>query len=1785
MEKIDATTDVLKVIENVKENEIPSSIIEKVAENEGIGIHHGEIFGGGTEGGTTISLDIKLGDIVLLCSPDNPLFDGHTFLVDYISDSRVSLIDVITLHEYTIGFNEKKQLIDKTIIGWKLQSREESNGYATLYGFLPKQWVNIHFHGDVPQIITGQITNLEEDMIEVLPWNKSDPIYIDFEYQGIPDYIGKIELREEPVLESQRKTQKIETGDIDDEIASNIEYLPSGESIITLSQTVEPVEPESIEYDEIAEEEFSLYVEIPENEKKYGIDIQTNELLEKFLEMIPLFKRTPRVLQNVHNLIERYKQLRKEIYTLDENGYPVSKKTKVYKPLVDAYQSLNAKLAWLIPVIKMQKKVYHSKDDAIIDDELPDDIQVIDYIENIVQQHNLHTNKNNARELETLYHEYTNEMTELQRPFVQSVKPVLHEMEAIVKEITTIETVPAKGKQEAETNLSTFPFYVQKLLPASSYFSGIDTVYGKKQYTFTEIEGDKVQVHSFYVLPETFIEYSRKDLPTTNILRRTELEMTPHYLFSLFQNKTVSADKTIPFFHPNKIVEYPVLADYLPDNNVLFSYASKTVDNRLSVANFIRAVEPFLIYYKNVNYETYQKIKELLILKIEQYISSFNKNKKLYKKLLPSSSSTEFKSTVIQHLIKGEDADTTAEFLELLNTVYSKEKGSSSELLYEITQKDAGVLLYTMVNYILYFLITPDKLIESGKHLPTLDNISDYEETIQPECRRRIIAKQYPSKKELEKDNGKTDVFFDSSLDETPYDIAKKYRKEKTKYTEKDFKEYLKTSLIDIHNCPPEQVDELVETMIQGKKQVKNGEYAVLVEIPLKGESKKKYTYYKREKNRWTIDPSINDENGSLLNKFCDSVASCKKSPTLGTCEEKAQIDNTYYASIGERKTQLREKIDFIKKTFVIKSVLEHSVLNSKYNLGEDVKTDKNVVVSPYVDIRQLILAEPDFTRKQQYIVRFYTKFCREADFQEDRHWGYCRETNTKLFPKSLYELAVAFGNRVYPLKLDELIFSIGEASTDGDAVIDKHTGYVLKRVDDSTEEGYDDAGFKITTHAVLEKDAVDIVLKEMNKLKEKTFTNETAEKVYKIFNHLKLKTGVKDENEEIESFVMKQSIRFLCNSSKLPTTCVFNETIFASQKEFDKREKELEKKKKDYVKQKYETYMNRNIISVVVAMFLVKIQTSIPGIRPRNTYPKCQYSYGGFPMTPDNDIQGITFLACLVQSSAREGVLMKNNKELWMSIVKDYKIDNFIKNIKEILDYLVVSSTHRDAYLHELYTRKKEHLLTETQTTYAEYYEQIKKWTLFLPPLVPFSIKIKSVENGFETELKKQITHGHKQQHDMLNIYKSKMKQLSYGIVEKISTLLKNSAKSLLHSSFVQTACCNENTIVSPILYFVEKDKEIKHYVALIDKYYHEFTDFSDSKGKLLFFDSAVDQNRMMNVGRSYTKELIYAAYIHYCNYDNPLPVDDDLKDICNKKPDDYNPSASLKEKINLLEQNRIIYNEDQQIQRLMKIVHRRNTVVIPEKQHVSVVNRFVEFLKNEPRLDETLKTLMLDIVESNCKKGNKKTIVALEEIDHPENEKLYQLIEYLSVEIEKKYNYIIKFVKNNGKTSSVVKENVFLTQIKNKGFFPNNYEKTIQFVKNSAKDMIYMFPNIIVNNTDPLTLSLYPHWNFSYEHKNRLTSNYNDFYGELNKFFDKTDDVLHTFLYEIKDSLSFYIELIRLLPLYSHIEWKGNHTCYYLFNQTAVEQLLKYIWFSVVEIYLKTSEENMFIQKPKKR
>jgi hypothetical protein len=328
-----------------------------------------------------------------------------------------------------------------------------------------------------------------------------------------------------------------------------------------------------------------------------------------------------------------------------------------------------------------------------------------------------------------------------------------------------------------------------------------------------------------------------------------------------------------------------------------------------------------------------------------------------------------------------------------------------------------------------------------------------------------------------------------------------------------------------------------------------------------------------------------------------------------------------------EARYRLLNKIKHLREIAAYKSN------NVSYEIGNMVSTVE-LKRSPYFKLRELIMNQ-DFVSKQQSIARFTDQFCREpmvAELEEDIYWFYCKQTNTKLMPKSLVRLARCFvEGRDYQAELDMVCREVGELSDDNDAIVDKHSGYVLRKIDFSAEEGFDAEGFHITTNDILEKDLGTTVLENLGKKPKRVFENETSEKIYNIINTVCSHIDVPIEG--IDEFVIRMSYA-LINSPAVNTVDVYERHAKTMR---EKKGKELPP---------YATYRDSTYIYIVAAYLLIAIQTAIPSFRTRKTYPGCVRSFSGFPYDGEADKSGLTYIACVLEKS-------KSSIAPWDSIKK----------------------------------------------------------------------------------------------------------------------------------------------------------------------------------------------------------------------------------------------------------------------------------------------------------------------------------------------------------------------------------------------------------------------------------------------------------------------------------------------------------------------------------------------------
>ena len=83
--------------------------------------------------------------------------------------------------------------------------------------------------------------------------------------------------------------------------------------------------------------------------------------MDELLSTIPNNKRTNDVMEKIHRLIERYKQLRYNFSVFDANGNVIKELEKGpdYKPLVEKLNNMEFNFNWIIPVVSQKRRLFN----------------------------------------------------------------------------------------------------------------------------------------------------------------------------------------------------------------------------------------------------------------------------------------------------------------------------------------------------------------------------------------------------------------------------------------------------------------------------------------------------------------------------------------------------------------------------------------------------------------------------------------------------------------------------------------------------------------------------------------------------------------------------------------------------------------------------------------------------------------------------------------------------------------------------------------------------------------------------------------------------------------------------------------------------------------------------------------------------------------------------------------------------------------------------------------------------------------------------------------------------------------------------------------------------------------------------------------------------------------------------------------------------------------------------------------------------------------------------------
>ena len=1246
----------------------------------------------------------------------------------------------------------------------------------------------------------------------------------------------------------------------------------------------------------------------------------------------------------------------------------------------------------------------------------------------------------------------------------------------------------------------------------------------------------------------------------------------------------------------------------IPRTRTLIRWMRSSIEHLYSFADVVASLEPFLVESEDITFKQYIEVRYYIKEKIKQYVSTVAQRRREFDAFRGLSKLQKTPINRIKSIFSEKK-----EFEQYMWSTYQLTKPdasteddvallNSSDTLQHFLLTDGGAAYASILNlYLIQILTIPESVVGILKP-PTISS-EDAKNIIKSKCDRRFLTKKYRSVVELRKDDNTKDVFYDKEYDDTPYHLLDKYKDEKKRFkSDEEFREFFVETLIQKHDCPPHLAPPLATTILSKKKRVNTGEYAMLEikptiadrlreeeleegekrEVEQEAETRKRIEFYKRVRDTWELDKTIGLEAFVDTNTlFCELSESCNKITDVNQCvpgemaalqmrlskrarmmeEFEDRVSRSFEDVAAELNSKLSQMRKQIRRNTAVRKTRLYRQNNYSYELGQYAKSTEMVTESPHIDLRERILGWPDFVAKQNMIYTFVKRFCRHPNphLDEDPHWLYCVDTNTRLFPESLYILANAFLFNEYSKQLDLVIRDCGEMSDDGDSIVDKYTGYVLRKIDFSAEEGFDEAGFRVQTNAVVEEqDIGTMVLKALQK-KDRVFDNPVAQGAYNVFRTLSENMGITSSESSIEEFVLRVSLEMMNNS-----------TVVMSEEAYNERQAEAAQTKTKTSRMPFSTYYNQLLIIIVSCSTFAAMQTLIPSFKTKTTFPGCVKSFAGYPLDAGNseNASGLKYVACVLDKSKR------GSSQPWSSI-EPLSLDNLLKRMKMVMQNYVYPRSD----VTKLYELKREYLQHYPENDVPDEVA-IQRWVHFLPPVVPFTFDSGRMPSGisedFEKELFQTITQGSAEQFKMIGLVKGKLLKHVYLVFDIINRIVKS--KQLLLASaggaaFLENACCNEEgSLANPVAYFLKEVPELENVIKKSRKMESvAFKVRNLSKAKTFF-----DPNSSRVVGAAIPDTIIsrtiYETYIHYCNFDTDAQIPAHLLPLVATKPE-YNRFASVDEKIAFMKRHGKNYGVDD-FHKMMRAVNGRNMVNRKPDKEIADLGAWKDMIdyfdeKNSHLVEERLR----DLLRRTVAEYDPKSAV------HEERSTHKKLIRYLQRANEGMQDAIVGFLDTHG--------NLNLGQLDRVSTFLENAASwrigdtasTCKEIYNMVYNLAKVYPNKTIANHFPVNSP--KHWAFSPVHRKYLDDSTEAFYKDIAALAgENADSTFNTYMKRAALTLTDLAMFVEHIPRIAPLATSDGLLFWPLYSDETVGLLHQYGFLSTVHEYVVLANDREFAQ-----
>ena len=960
-------------------------------------------------------LSLRLGDIIELEAETDVTLHKKKFIIQYIDSNLLRLENKDG--EKDISINNSR-LENDSITNITLLSREKHRGFAEQKGFLLDIWVDILFSLSTPFQITGQIKGLNNDQVEILT-TEGQTIYIDFGYKGIPldSYIQRINIRNKPAT-------PISTSKPDAVLLASTQDTPdvSEDSTPLVFAPLVFAPGEIIFGDELGS--VKHMVELPDSEKRFHIDKQTDDMMDKMLSTLPNANRTTRIINDIHTMINRFKELREAYSDFDSDNIVAIHYDDKDKPLAKSLEKLDKKMYWMLPVATMKKKLYDVTNTSEANE--ANDFEML----TLAGEREKEFTYNNELETDsTRYYLEFKKKLELSTPFADSKHQNYLSKQNVSSNITAIIdngdfTTSVARVENDFGEIDTKKFFTQDYVVSQNILKADSIVPATKN--------DTIMVRSFLTLPDSTLRFSRINAPSTDILAKVGLNDTYLQYWQLLNNRTrpqhtieVGSESAHTDKFLEKIVHYKpnqdndndesnvmnnsarkqkeeerkenyrkYLENIVPSTDKLIESVKPHIEGKISVKTVSSYLEPFSVESNEITKGRYIQIRDFIDKKIKEFSDKLKIDRSLSK---PTMVPLETTSTIRQFFEKDIDMGTYTSVMSGYG-ITDEMRLSDNEIYSRVYSIDQGRLLNAAISLVSVSLLV----------LHDSPNIDEYQKIAQEkrngvvepdECNKYVLSKKYVSKDEMTEDNNK-EIFFDKRYDNTYYELVNEYADAMQGIEENEPRQtFLVERLQEVNGLSIPEANRDAAAMLRGKRVVMNGDYAVL------SIEDADPAYYKRENEQWILDPEINEglltDETKLFCNFNEKCITTNHMPRGGDEGESNQPNKcgTFEVAGNNNESALEKQIineydsilnttkdDYIKKIMkvfnkakddiqVLRFIHENASLNSSVFSDSiffeiDDSTEEEVS-SPHSGLRDMILGHTDFLEKQNMMYDF----------------------------------------------------------------------------------------------------------------------------------------------------------------------------------------------------------------------------------------------------------------------------------------------------------------------------------------------------------------------------------------------------------------------------------------------------------------------------------------------------------------------------------------------------------------------------------------------------------------------------------------------------------------------------------------------------------------------------------------------------------------------------------------------------------------------------------------------